>query len=258
VRVTVCELRTVPDLLVQDWENLAAHVRANDSDLVLLPEFPFYRWLPATADVNPAEWENSVREHAAWMARFPDLGVRTVVATQPVIDAGRRFNEGFVWSRDRGILKPVHRKCYLPEEDGFWEASWYVRGDADFLAVDDHRVRIGFLICTELWFLERAREYGKQGVQLIVCPRATPASTTDKWLAGGRVAAVVSGAFCLSSNFSGNAGKLGEWGGTGWIIEPESGEILGTSSHEEPFLTVDVDPAAADAAKSTYPRYVLD
>jgi N-carbamoylputrescine amidase len=109
-----------------------------------------------------------------------------------------------------------------------------------------------------MWFVQHAREYSKQGVQLLACPRATPAGTVEKWIVGGRVAAVVSGAFCLSSNFSGNAGELGEWAGSGWIIEPEEGRLLGTTSPEAPFLTLDIDLNAADAAKRTYPRYVLD
>ena len=117
---------------------------------------------------------------------------------------------------------------------------------------------MGFMICTEIWFLQHAREYGRRGVQLLACPRATLAASVGKWLAGGRVAAVVSGAYCLSSNFSGQAGQLGDWAGTGWIVEPEEGEVLGTTSREIPFLTLDLDLGVAAAAKQTYPRYVPD
>ncbi|MEO1368346.1 MAG: carbon-nitrogen hydrolase family protein, partial [Acidobacteriota bacterium] len=68
---------------------------------------------------------------------------------------------------------------------------------------------------------------------------------------------VVSGAYSLSSNFSGDAGgELGPWGGAGWIIEPEEGEVLGVTSADAPFLTLDIDLGVADLAKSTYPRYV--
>ena len=49
-----------------------------------------------------------------------------------------------------------------------------------------------------------------------------------------------------------------QWAGTGWIIEPEEGNVLGLTSQENPFLTIDIDLKIADAAKDTYPRYVLD
>ena len=67
---------------------------------------------------------------------------------------------------------------------------------------------------------------------------------------------MVSGAYCLSSNFGGRSSVDGHWGGGGWIVEPEEGEVLGTTSRRRPFLTLDLDLGVADAARSTYPRYV--
>jgi N-carbamoylputrescine amidase len=69
---------------------------------------------------------------------------------------------------------------------------------------------------------------------------------------------VISGAFCLSSNLAGPTSDGGDFAGVGWIVEPEEGEILGRTSSADPFLTVDVNLADADRAKSTYPRYVLE
>ena len=105
--------------------------------------------------------------------------------------------------------------------------------------------------------MAKAREYATQGVHLLVCPRATPAPTTDKWIAGGRAAAVVAGAYCLSSNFNGFCCPELDFGGTGWIIGPD-GDLLGLTSAQKPYLSLEIDPAAAEAAKKTYPRYVLD
>jgi len=42
MKVTVCELRNDPEGLDQDWTALVAHVKSEKSDLVLLPEMPFY------------------------------------------------------------------------------------------------------------------------------------------------------------------------------------------------------------------------
>jgi len=117
-------------------------------------------------------------------------------------------------------------------------------------------ITFGFLICTELWFAAHARDYMLQGVDILVCPRATPQSSNDKWLAGGRTAAVISGAFCLSSNFNGPNVEGSEFGGTGWVIEPEEGSVLGVTSMDQPFLTIEFDLETAQNAKSTYPRYV--
>jgi len=266
MKVTVCELPNEPIALEKAWGQLAAHVKFEESDFVLLPEMPFFRWLAHTPDVDIEQWKQAVKAHEAWIARLADLSPATVVSTRPVISPapvgaaqvnGKRQNMGYVWEQDQGI-RDVHTKYYLPEEAGFWEASWYKRGDGDFSLVDTSKGKVGFLICTEIWFNVHAREYGKRGMQLLVCPRATPNLTAPKWVAGGQTAAVVSGAYCLSSNLSGTTPEGGDYAGVGWIIEPEEGRVLGLTSSQQPFLTLDIDLTIADEAKKTYPRYVLD
>ena len=145
----------------------------------------------------------------------------------------------------------------MPNEEGYWEASWYERGDGDFEPIQAGSALLGFVICTDIWFFQHSRSYGKKGVHLIACPRATPRSTLDKWLVGGRATAVVSGAFVLSSNRVSREGEEADLGGQGWILGP-NGKVLGLTSDERPFLTLELDLKKADLAKQTYPRYVRD
>ncbi len=257
MKVTVCQLSNDRRALEGAWHPPTEHIQAKGRELVLLPEMPFHPWLASRRDVVPGEWEQAVRAHDSWVPRLHELGAPAVLATRPVIDGGERFNEAVAWGAETGIVRVPHRKQYLPEEEGFWEASWYSPGTPGTESVTAQGASIGFAICTEMWFLHRARKYSKKGIQLLACPRATLAPSTDKWIAGGRVAAVVSGAFCLSSNFSGS-GPCGEWGGAGWIVEPEEGEVLAVTSATSPFATAEIDLAVADTAKSTYPRYVVD
>ena len=85
----------------------------------------------------------------------------------------------------------------------------------------------------------------------------TPHASTQKWLAGGRAAAVCAGAYCLSSNLWTPPGGKVDCGGLGWIISPE-GDLLAQTSVDSPFATVEIDAAFARASKSTYPRYVAE
>jgi len=257
MRVTVCELPNEPAALETAWEKLVQHVQTNKSEFVLLPEMPFFPWLAHTREVDAGQWEQAVKAHEAWMARLDEMSPASVASTRPVVLDDKRQNAGYIWEADRGA-KTVHAKYYLPDEPGFWEASWYERGDGIFSLANTTKGKVGFLICTEIWFNFRAREYGRQGMQLLVCPRATPNPTAPKWVAGGQAAAVVSGAFCLSSNLAGATPEGGDYAGVGWIIEPGEGKVLALTSSEQPFLTLDIDLEEADRAKETYPRYVLD
>jgi N-carbamoylputrescine amidase len=257
MKVTVCELPNEPNALKNAWGHLVEHTKTKGSDFVLLPEMPFFRWLAHTREVDTTQWEQAVKAHEAWILRLTELAPATVASTRPVLLDGRRQNVAYIWELDRGV-RTIHAKYYLPDEPGFWEASWYERGDGDFSLVDTTTGKIGFLICTELWFNFRARAYAKQGMQLLLCPRATPNPTAPKWVAGGQAAAVVSGAFCLSSNLASTTPEGGDYAGVGWIIEPGEGKVLGLTSAEQPFLTIDIDLEEANRAKKTYPRYVLD
>lgn len=257
MKITVCELSNDPAILKQEWQELVSHVKSESSEFVLLPEMPFSPWAAWDQKVDAATWQAGVASHDSWLLRLKELAPAVVAGTRPVIREGKHFNEGFIWEPAAGY-RAAHDKYYLPDEEGFWEATWYERGNGEFALAYVGEIKIGFLICSEMWFNARAREYAKQGIHLLLCPRATPLSTVDKWIFGGQTAAVVSGAFCLSSNFGHSSSPAMEWGGTGWIIDPESGNVLGKTSKEQPFLTIEVDLKTADAAKKTYPRYILD
>lgn len=256
MRVTVCELGNDPETFARDWEKLAAHARIERSDLVLLPEMPFFPWFAWSPDFHPAVWREAVEAHQEAGPMLGKLAPALVGGSRPVDKKGRRQNEAFIWEKNAGF-RPAHNKYYLPDEEGFWEATWYERGDGNFVPIQAGDALLGFLICTDLWFFQHARSYGKKGVHLIACPRATPRDTLPKWLAGGQAAAVVSGTFVLSSNRTSQAGEKADLGGQGWIVGP-NGRVLGLTSREAPFLTLDLDLHKADQAKQTYPRYVKE
>lgn len=237
-----------------EWLRLVDHVDDAGRDLVVLPEMPFYRWMPASDDVDEREWDAAVAAHDEWIARLDDLAPAAVASSRPVIRDGARLNEGFVWDAEDGY-RAVHHKAHLPDDPGFWEASWYDAGPESFELADAAGVSVGFLICSELWAMERAREYGQNGANIILTPRATGIGTSDKWLAGGRTAAVVSGTFSVSANRAGSNGAV-EFGGESWCFGPD-GEQLAVTSDDEPNVTVSIDPSGAEDAQETYPRYVF-
>ena len=224
--------------LESEWAELIEHVQANESEFVLLPEMCFSEWFCTSDNVMDDVWEQVVREHDTWLERLPELDTKIVAGTAPRNVGDKKHNVAYVWSAETG-LQWVHSKTYLPNEDGYWEATWYDRAPIDFQSVTVGGVRIGVMICTELWFMHHARDYGQDGIHLLLNPRSTPYSTNDKWIAGGRTAGVIAGAHCLSSNHAGQAQQVHN-GGAGWITDTES-LVLGVTSDDEPFITIDLD-----------------
>ena len=227
MKITVCQMRDDRAGFEADWAGLAKHVASEGSDVVLLPEMPFSAWFCAEPRFDAEVWNEVVGAHRSWAANIPALGAGTVLWTAPEDLGGRRVNQGVVWTKEGGT-RSVHLKNYLPNEEGFRESTWFQSGDRAFEPFSGAGMSIGFLVCSELWAMSRAREYGKTGVDVIATPRTTSSGSVEKWIAGGRTASVVSGAFGASSNRSGKRGGL-EFGGCGWVFGPD-GEVLGLTS----------------------------
>lgn len=257
MKVCVCQLDNRPEALGSGLDALALHLQASGAEFLLLPEMCFYEWLAAEREADRERWLAAVDAHARRILELDRLGARAVIGTRPVIDDRGEFrNQAYLWTPEPRVL-PVHEKYYLPDEAGYWEASWYQPGPREFETCSALDLTIGVQICTEMWFFEWSRRFARAGAELLCIPRATPHQSVRKWLAGGQAAAVCAGAYCLSSNLWNPPGARADCGGLGWIISPE-GDVLATTSEDEPFVCVDIDPELARHSKTTYPRYVRE
>jgi N-carbamoylputrescine amidase len=252
MRVTVCELPHETTALAAAWAALREHTLANASELVLLPEFAMLEPVWESEHFDAARWSAIETLMTRQLVLLPELRAEFVAATRPVSINGRRLNQGYLWSVGAGV-QSLRSKYFLPDEPGSWETTWFHRGDRGFPVFHAGPVSFGLNICTELWALETYGIYAALGAELLLSPRATASETTETWIAAGVVAAVRSGAFCLSSN---RVDTTGACGGGGWIIDP-TGDVLAVTSAMEPFATRDIDLTRAASAKDSYPRYVF-
>jgi N-carbamoylputrescine amidase len=251
MRITVCELPDDPAAFVPAWDALITHLQRAGSELVLLPEMPFCRWFADCRYFDANVWQQAIAAHSDWELRLHETAPAVVAGTRPRDFAAERYNEAFLWDCRLGSCA-VHAKSLLPQEHGVWEATWYHRGAPEFTPARVGQANVGFLIGTELWMMNQVQAYGLEEVHLLLTPRSTSGEATQTWLAAARVAAVLAGAYALSSN---RVSSTGAFGGHGWIIDPE-GNVLGITDKRRPSVTLDVDLAAAGLAQGRcFPRY---
>lgn len=256
MRLGVCEAAAEMIPSDKEWQRLTTRAREERSDIFLLNEMPFGPWISCGEQVDEATLLASHRAHEAGVQHLAEFGVRAVLATRPVYDRGRSVNEAFVWRADTGI-EPVHTKQFFPDEEGYYEARWFARGDPHFRLADVEGVKVGFLICTEVMFNEWARHYGRQGAHVIAVPRAVARASLHRWKTALSMAAIVSGCYVVSSNRAGIDQKGQEFGGGGWIFDP-SGDLLAETSPERPIVSVDLDLAVVERAQREYPCCVSE
>lgn len=255
MKITVCELNNDASQFKKDWLALIAHCQEHQSDLVLLPEMPFYPWIAHTPKIDDSLKQKAIASHQEWLQRIPELGVNIVAYSKPVQQENKFYNTAYIWTPKDGHQK-VHTKHFFPEEPGFYEATWFDHEPEHFELIEVAGIKIGFLLCTEVWFTQFARKYGFAGIDLLLCPRATGKSSVPQWLRCGQTLSIISGSYCLSSNRSGIGAENFEWGGTGWISQPMDGTLLGTTTKDTPFLTINIDLKKTALAKKEYPLYV--
>lgn len=150
-----------------------------------------------------------------------------------------------------GGYRGTHCKYYLPDEPDGWEATWFHQGDTDFTPMEVGGIKVGSQICTELLFSDTSRDIGRRGAQLIAAPRTT--SGHRRWPMAAGMAAVMAGSFVASTNRRSFDREV--FPGTSRLTSPER-EMLAETSADEPFKTVNVDFADADATKKSYPRSI--
>ena len=154
----------------------------------------------------------------------------------------RYFNASLYFSR--GELVHLHRKVYLPTYGMFDEKRYFASGDR-FRSFRTRFGRVGMLVCEDVWHLSSAYILGLQGVDMIVCPSASPGRgiTTDERLGTaesyallGRTYAQFLTIFFLYCNRVGYEDGANFWGGS-MAIGP-NGDILAQQENAAETLVV--------------------
>jgi N-carbamoylputrescine amidase len=234
------------------WNELRDSVSAARPDILVTNELPFGPWLAEGATFSDDAAHLSLRAHDSGLQGLIDLHLPAVISSRPVWNGKRLANEAFVL--EKGIVRPLHRKQYFPNEPGWFESDWYSSDGSGFNVADVLGLKVGVLLCTEAMFNERARAYGKQGASLIVIPRASGVNI-ESWKIAGAMASLVSGAYVVSSNRSGRSRGGTQSGGGGFAYAPQ-GRLLDETTCTYPLRTGDLDPKISALAQRDYPCYV--
>jgi len=231
------------------WTAITRAIAAARPELLVTNELPFGPWIAGSAAFSEDDAKRSIRAHEQGLEGLRALDLPAIVSSRPVWSGTRLANEAFVL--EAGTVRPLHRKQYFPNEPGWFESAWY-EGDASGFAVAEVLgLKIGVLLCTEAMFNEHARAYGRQGASLIVIPRASGKDIAP-WKTAGAMAALVSGAYAVSSNRSG-----GIFGGGGFAYAPQ-GCFLAETNSTDPIRVIDLDLNLPGFAQRAYPCYVAE
>eukprot|EP00746_Dinoflagellata_sp_MGD_P046004 gnl/MRDRNA2_/MRDRNA2_21312_c0_seq1.p1 gnl/MRDRNA2_/MRDRNA2_21312_c0~~gnl/MRDRNA2_/MRDRNA2_21312_c0_seq1.p1 ORF type:complete len:331 (-),score=48.21 gnl/MRDRNA2_/MRDRNA2_21312_c0_seq1:44-952(-) len=267
VRVGACE--SPPDLYhgSSPWKDLVSNVHGKQLDFLLLNELFAGEWLAIVQHADDMEEQKlkNRQAHEQAVASLGEFEVPFIAGSRCILDGAKTVNEAFVWSNAKRASVGYHTKQHLPDDEEYFEAHWCDRGEPKYEVATipisaDCQMRVGFMICTEVFFNETARRYKKQGVHLIAIPRATPANPqmTNSFKTACAMAAIVSGAYVISSNRAKGPDSRGvKYGAEAWIFDPK-GNLIKTSAPDEPVIFADIDLMQSETWSKRYPAYVAE
>lgn len=227
--------------------------RERGAELAVLPELPLNPWSPATREARPEDAEPPAGpRHAALAAaaRAAGIGVIGGAIVQEEKTA-RRFNTALVFDAE-GALVATTRKAHLPDEPGFWEPSHYDPADEPPALVTAFPLPLGVQLCSDVNRPIGTQLLAAAGAELVVAPRATEASTWERWKLVLRANALTCACFILSVNRPAPENGV-PLGGPSVAIAPDGEVLLETT---ERLAVVELDRERVRSASAGYPGYL--
>lgn len=250
--------------------NLAAHLTTIDgaaaagAGLVVFPELSLTGYFLKDQVPDVALTFDS-SEVGALRDASRERGV-DVVAGLILESDEHRFNNAALYISG-GEVVHVHRKVYLPTYGLFDEQRYVAAGDR-FRAFDaplggraDHRWRAGILICEDLWHPSAASLLARQGVDLIICPSASPGrgqlqgealGTASSYDVMTRTYAQLFTTYVLYCNRSGFEDGVGFWGGSR-VVDPMGAVVAEVRGAHEFVLVHTLERGSIRRARVAYP-----
>jgi predicted amidohydrolase len=162
---------------------------------------------------------------------------------------------------ERGEVRHIHRKVYLPTYGMFDEQRYFARGDR-VRAFDSRFGRMAILICEDLWHPSTIYLAALDGALAVLCPSTSPLrgitagqpqdDNARYWETINRAYAETFGLFMVYGNRVGFEDGVGFWGGSE-VVDPFGRRIAKANYYEEDFTIAEVALESVRRKRSAAP-----
>ncbi|HEX4755520.1 MAG TPA: nitrilase-related carbon-nitrogen hydrolase [Candidatus Dormibacteraeota bacterium] len=242
---------------------LIADAESGGAALVVFPELSLTGYF--LKDLVP---DVALREQADELLRLAAASESIDVVAGCVLesDDARFYNAGLYFSGGR--IHHVHRKVYLPTYGLFDEARYLAQGDRFRSFAAPLRVAVpprpwtaGMLVCEDMWHPTAVGLLARQGIELFICPSASPGRGVVRGHALGtarsydsmtRTYAQLFTSYLLYCNRVGFEDGISFWGGSR-VVGPDGRLLDDPAGDDDCLVTHRIDLAAVRRARIANP-----
>ena len=229
--------------LVEDCIKRASQKGA---DLVIFPELTVCGYLPEDFLLRE-DFLKRGEETLKGIIEFTKNTDTVVVIGYPKMVDGFVYNTlGVIY---KGKLLGEYYKRYLPNYGVFDEYRYFKRGE-HLLVLKLGRIKVGFLICEDVWHPTLAREYALLGVHLLVVINASPyeVGKFEKKLKFVSARSTDGLYYTAYVNLVGGQDSL-VFDGRSFVVSPQGNLVAVGKLFEEDLLLVDIEPPSAERVR---------
>jgi predicted amidohydrolase len=212
--------------------------RSEGADLLVLPELTLtgYSLGRVSDDISRSPDDPEIMQ----LAEEAD-GLACVVG---FAEAGRVHTYNSAAYLERGAVRHVHRKLYLPTYDVWEERKHFTPGNA-MRSFDTDIGRVAVLICSDAWQPALAVLAVQDGARVLIVPANSTSRRPEieaEWRDVNRFYARMLETYVVFVNRVGAEGDLSFWGGS-HVYDPWGELVAEAPAGEEAFVTVELDLA---------------
>ena len=229
---------------------LEAVFSGTDADLTIFPEMFLTGYVPRDGLSSLAESVNGPTvEKLAGLCKGAGRALMVGIPLKHPSIKGQITNS--VMAIDKNGQVGRYDKAYLPNFGPFEESLYFSPGAAP-LAMDIAGIKVGVVICYDLFFPELSKLLALQGADLIVCASASPTATVVNFKRIAPARAIENATYVAYVNLVGNHLDL-VFGGESRLVDPRGEVVAEAKPLVEDSVTAEIDISKLEFSRRMRP-----
>ena len=238
MKILIAQCASKVGLVSENLSTVERIFAGTSADLTIFPEMFVTGYLPRDNLSSLAEEaDGSSVTRLAGMCKRSGRAVLAGIPLKHPSVKGQITNSAVLIDKSGKVGR--YDKAFLPNFGPFEEAQFFSPGAAP-LAMDVAGIKVGVIICYDLFFPELSKLLALQGADLIVCISASPTSTVLNFKRMAPARAIENATYLAYVNLVGSHLNL-VFGGESRLLDPRGETVVEAKPLEEALVEAEID-----------------